>query len=61
MGQATRTTTTVPRDRYRIDANDAAELAYWSKQLRVPEERIRNAVLAVGSSLDAVKAYVGAR
>jgi hypothetical protein len=60
MGQPSRTPA-VPRDRYRIDVADPTELAYWSKQLRVPEERIKNAVLAVGSSIDAVKAYVGAR
>jgi hypothetical protein len=50
-----------PRDRNRINVNEAWELRYWTKVLRADPERIKAAVKAVGTSIDAVKAYVGYR
>jgi hypothetical protein len=50
-----------PRDRNRINVNEGWELRYWTKALRVEPERLKAAVKAVGTSTDAVKAYVGYR
>jgi hypothetical protein len=50
-----------PRDRNRVNVNEEWELRYWTKALRVDPDRLKAAVKAVGTSTDAVKAYVGYR
>ncbi len=44
-----------PQDRARINVNEDHELRYWSKELGVSEQRLKEAVKAVGVSVEAVK------
>jgi hypothetical protein len=41
-----------------IDLDNAVEVAYWVKALGVPEQVLRAAVSAVGSSAQKVKDYL---
>ena len=44
-----------PRDRTRINVNEEWELRYWTKELGVTEEQLRNAVQKAGVSVEAVR------
>ena len=46
-------------DRSRINVNEDYELAYWTRTLEVPEDELRNAVQQVGTSVEAIKKYLG--
>ena len=47
-----------PRDRSRINANQDHEVRYWTKELGVSEEQLRQAVQRVGSSADKVREHL---
>jgi len=47
------------QDRARINVNEEHELRYWTKELSVTEAQLREAVKAVGVSVDAVKKHLG--
>lgn len=47
-----------PQDRARINVNEDHELRYWSKELGVSEQRLKEAVKAVGVSVEAVKEHL---
>ncbi|MFC0343000.1 DUF3606 domain-containing protein [Epilithonimonas hispanica] len=48
-----------PQDATKINVNEAWELDYWSKELGVTKDRLKEAVKAVGTSVSAVKRYLG--
>jgi hypothetical protein len=50
-----------PADRSRINLSEDYEVQYWTKQLGVTEERLQEAVAAVGSSADKVREYLRQR
>ena len=45
-------------DDTRINVNESYELQYWSEKMNVSRERLKEAVAAVGPSVDAVKEYL---
>lgn len=45
-------------DRKLINTSEAYEMRDWSKSLGVSEDRIREAVAAVGNSAEQVRAYL---
>ena len=45
-------------DRDRINTSEPYELRDWASKLGVTEERLKTAVLEVGSSAEAVKRYL---
>ena len=45
-------------DRDRINVNEDYELQYWSEKFGVSRERLKEAVDAVGTSVDAVQKYL---
>ena len=45
-------------DRDRINLNEDYEVRYWTRELGVSAERLREAVEAVGSSADAVRRHL---
>ena len=47
------------QDRARINVNEAHELRYWTGALNVSEDRLREAVAAVGPSADRVREFLG--
>ena len=47
-----------PADPTRINLNSAVEVNYWCQTLNCTETRLRNAVLAVGSLVADVRAYL---
>ena len=47
-----------PQDRARINVNEDHELRYWTKQLGVSEQQLKEAVKAVGVSVEAVKQHL---
>jgi hypothetical protein len=47
-----------PQDRARINVNEDHELRYWTKELGVSEQRLKEAVNAVGVSVEAVKEHL---
>jgi hypothetical protein len=47
-----------PRDRSRINTNQDHEVRYWTKELGVSEEQLRQAVQRVGSSADKVREHL---
>lgn len=47
-----------PQDRARINVNEDHEVRYWTKELGVSEEQLREAVKAVGVSVEAVKEHL---
>lgn len=49
-----------PRDRSRISTNQDHELRYWTKELGVSEEELRQAVQRVGTSADKVREHLKA-
>jgi hypothetical protein len=44
-----------PQDRSRINVNEDWELRYWTKELGVTEQQLRDAVRRVGPSAEAVR------
>ncbi|MFF7060805.1 DUF3606 domain-containing protein [Achromobacter sp. AGC78] len=47
-----------PQDRARINVNEDHELRYWTKELGVSEERLKEAVKAVGVSVGSVREHL---
>lgn len=47
------------QDRARINVNEDHELRYWTKELGVSEQRLKEAVNAAGVSVEAVKKHLG--
>lgn len=47
-----------PQDRSRINTNQEHEVRYWTKELGVSEEQLRQAVQRVGSSADKVREHL---
>ncbi|HJS02077.1 DUF3606 domain-containing protein [Variovorax sp. WS11] len=48
-----------PQDRSRINVSETHELRYWTKELGVSEAQLRAAVAAAGTSVEAVRQYLG--
>lgn len=48
----------IPQDATKVNVNETWELDYWSKKFGVTEERLKEAVKAVGTSADAVEKYL---
>ena len=48
-------------DRDRINLSEDYEVRYWTGALGVSEEKLREAVEAVGSGADAVRRHLGGR
>lgn len=48
-----------PQDATKINVNEPWELEYWSKELGVTKDRLKEAVKAVGTTVSAVKKYLG--
>lgn len=44
---------------YTIDLGQEYELKYWTSQLKVTNDQLKEAVAEVGNSIDAVKVYLG--
>lgn len=47
-----------PQDRTRINVNEPWEVEYWTKHFGVTEQRLREAVRAVGPGAEAVRQYL---
>jgi hypothetical protein len=47
-----------PKDRSRINVNEAWEVQYWTKDLNCTEAKLRAAVKAVGVMVSDVRAYL---
>jgi hypothetical protein len=45
-------------DKDRINVNEDYELQYWSEKFGVSKDRIKQAVKAVGTSVNAVQKYL---
>ena len=50
-----------PQDRTRININEDWEVRYWTKELGVSEDRLRELVKQHGVSADAVRRALGKR
>ena len=48
-----------PQDSSQINVHEAWELEYWCKELGVSPQQLKDAVKAVGTSVIAVKKYLG--
>ncbi|OBW40238.1 hypothetical protein AB670_03436 [Chryseobacterium sp. MOF25P] len=48
-----------PQDATKVNVNESWELDYWSKELGVTKERLKEAVKAVGTSVAAVRRHLG--
>jgi hypothetical protein len=48
-----------PSDRSRINTNEEWELAYWTKELGVSAEELKNLVVWHGNSADAIRRALG--
>ena len=48
-----------PQDRFRINLHEDWEVAYWTRELGVSREMLEQAVKQAGSSVTAVKQYLG--
>ncbi|WP_086921348.1 DUF3606 domain-containing protein [Variovorax sp. JS1663] len=48
-----------PQDRSRINVSEIHELRYWTQTLGVSEAQLRAAVAAAGTSVEAVRQYLG--
>jgi hypothetical protein len=46
-------------DRSRINIHEPYEVAYWTKELNVTAEQLKNAVNAVGPMVKDVRRYLG--
>lgn len=49
------------QDRSRINVNEKWELDYWTRELGVSEEQLREAVSAAGPAVSKVKEHLGRR
>lgn len=47
-----------PLDGERIDINDRGEVAYWTEELGCSEEKLKEAVETVGTSVEKVRKYL---
>lgn len=47
-----------PQDRSRINLEEDYEVRYWTEELGVSEEQLREAMQAAGSSVDAVRKHL---
>ena len=47
-----------PQDRTRINVNEDYELRYWSERFGVSQQKLKEAVAAVGVSASAVEAHL---
>lgn len=47
------------QDRSRINVNEPWELRYWTKELGLSEDELREAVKAAGTSVSAVRQHLG--
>ena len=47
------------QDRHRIDVDQDHEIRYWTEQLGVTEEELRNAVHTAGVQIDDVRRHLG--
>lgn len=54
------TTQRGPQDRARVSLEQAHELRYWTERFGVSEQRLREAVAAVGVSAEAVERHLRA-
>lgn len=48
-----------PQDSSKINVHEAWELEYWCKKFGVTAQQLKDAVQAVGTSVSAVKKYLG--
>lgn len=48
----------IPNDVERVNVNDEAELAYWSRELAADPETLKEAVSAVGVELANVRQHL---
>ncbi|MFE0843117.1 DUF3606 domain-containing protein [Achromobacter insolitus] len=48
-----------PQDHSRINVNEDHEVRYWSKELGISEDQLRESVKAAGVSAEAVRKYLG--
>jgi len=48
-----------PQDASKINVHEAWELEYWCKHFGVTAQQLKDAVKAVGTSVSAVKKYLG--
>lgn len=48
-----------PEDQARINVNEPHEVRYWTKTLGVTEAKLRSAVAAAGTWVQAVRKYLG--
>jgi hypothetical protein len=51
-------TKTGKTDDSRINVNESYELQYWSEKLNVTKDQLKEAVTAVGPTVEAVKKYL---
>lgn len=51
-------TNTGPQDASRISMSEAYEVQYWTEKFAVTRDELAKAVVAVGNSAEAVKAYL---
>ena len=49
------------QDRARVNINEEHEVRYWTDTLGISEQRLRELVQQVGTSVDAVRALLGNR
>ncbi|GAB2521032.1 DUF3606 domain-containing protein [Lysobacter humi (ex Lee et al. 2017)] len=49
----------IPNDTQRVNVNDEAELAYWSRELGAAPDTLREAVSAVGVEVENVRLHLG--
>lgn len=50
-----------PQDRSRINVNEDYEVRYWTKELGVSEERLRQLVKDHGVSAEAIRSAIGSK
>jgi hypothetical protein len=48
-----------PQDRNRINVNEEWELRYWTKELNLSPDELREAVKQAGTSVKAVREHLG--
>ncbi|TWI61574.1 uncharacterized protein DUF3606 [Pseudoduganella lurida] len=48
-----------PQDRSRINVHESWELRYWTKELGLTEDQLRDAVKAAGPAVSAVRKHLG--
>jgi uncharacterized protein DUF3606 len=46
-------------DRDRINMNEDYEVQYWTKELGITADQLRDAIKAVGPTADAVRSHLG--